>query len=160
MAEKTFSENELIVSKTDTAGKITYGNDLFIKMSGYSEHELLGSPHNMIRHPEMPRVIFKLLWDTIKAGKEINAYVVNLSKNGDHYWVIANVTPSFDSSGRVVGYYSVRRKPKKSALDFITPLYKQLLDAEKRGGIESSLNMVQELLKNKGANYDEFILSI
>ncbi len=160
MAEKTFSENELIVSKTDTTGKITYGNDLFIKMSGYSEHELLGSPHNMIRHPEMPRVIFKLLWDTIKAGKEINAYVVNLSKNGDHYWVIANVTPSFDSSGRVVGYYSVRRKPKKSALDFITPLYKQLLDAEKRGGIESSLNMVQELLKNKGANYDEFILSI
>lgn len=160
MAERTFGENELIVSKTDTVGKITYGNDLFIEMSGYSEHELLGSPHNMIRHPEMPRVIFKLLWDTIKAGKEISAYVVNLAKNGDHYWVLANVTPSFDSSGRVVGYYSVRRKPKKSALDFIVPLYKQLLDAEKRSGIESSLSMVQELLKNKGVSYDEFILSV
>ncbi len=158
MAEIKFLESEIIVSKTDTSGKITYGNDLFLKLAGYDEKEILHKPHNIVRHPDMPRIIFKLLWEYIKNGKEIYAYVVNRSKNNDYYWVLANVTPSYDSNGKVVGYYSVRRKPTDHALSIIKPLYQKLLSAEKSGGIEASQQMINELLA--GGRYDQFILSI
>jgi PAS domain S-box-containing protein len=160
MAELMFSDNEIIVSKTDTRGNITYGNELFLKMAGYSEKELLGAPHNIIRHPDMPRVIFKLLWDYLHKSNEIFAYVINRSKNGDHYWVFANVTPSYNSDGQVIGYYSVRRKPSQKAINIIKPLYKQLLNAEKSGGMEASLKIINELLEKNGGRYDKFILSI
>lgn len=160
MQELTFGEHELIVSKTDTYGKITYGNELFLRLSGYQEHEIIGAPHNIVRHPDMPKLIFKFLWDTIKAGREINAYVVNQSKNGDYYWVYANVTPSFDKNGQVAGYYSVRRKPSKRALDKIQPLYQRLVNAERSGGVAQSQKMLEELLKNHGGRYDKFILSL
>lgn len=159
MQELTFDEHELIVSKTDTHGKITYGNELFLALAGYQEDEIIGAPHNIVRHPDMPRIIFKLLWDTIKSGKEIYAYVVNKSKNGDHYWVLANVTPSYDKSGSVVGYYSVRRKPSDKALNIIKPLYQKLLAAERSGGIEASQKIINDLIANNGGHYDEFILS-
>lgn len=87
--ERRFGEDELIVTKTDLKGRITYCNEVFVRMSGYTEQECLGEPHNIIRHPDMPRCVFKLLWDTIQGGQEIFAYVLNLSKNGDHYWVLA-----------------------------------------------------------------------
>lgn len=160
MAEIKFSESELIVSKTDTSGKITYGNELFLKLAGYEEQDILHKPHNIVRHPDMPKIIFKLLWDTLKSGKEIYAYVVNKSRNGDHYWVFANVTPSYDENGKVVGYYSVRRCPTKKALDVIQPLYKKLLSAEKSGGIEASHKIIHELLAKNGGRYDKFILSL
>lgn len=160
MRELTFDENELIVSKTDTKGRITYGNDLFLTLAGYEESELLGKPHNIIRHPEMPKVIFKLLWDTVQQGKEIFAYVVNSSKQGDYYWVIANVTPSFDNNGKIVGYYSVRRKPTQKALGIIKPLYKQLLEIEKSSGITEAEKTLNEIIQSKGGRYDQFILSI
>jgi PAS domain S-box-containing protein len=160
MAERKFLESEIIVSKTDTKGRITYGNELFLKLAGYAEADILGQPHNIIRHPNMPRIIFKLLWDYIQAGKEINAYVINKSKNGDYYWVFANVTPSYDSNGKIVGYYSVRRKPTDKALNIIKPLYKQLLNAEKSGGMDASLKMVNTLLEKNGGRYDKFILSL
>jgi PAS domain S-box-containing protein len=160
MAELEFPESELIVSKTDTSGNITYGNELFLKLAGYEEQDILHKPHNIVRHPDMPRIIFKLLWDTIKSGKEIYAYVVNKSKNGDHYWVFANVTPSYDDHGKVVGYYSVRRRPTKQALEVIKPLYQKLLSAEKSGGMEASHKIINELLAKNGGRYDKFILSI
>ena len=160
MAELTFLESEIIVSKTDIKGRITYGNELFLKLAGYAETDILGKPHNIVRHPDMPRIIFKQLWDYIQAGKEINAYVVNKSKNGDYYWVLANVTPSYDSSGKIVGYYSVRRKPSEQALKVIKPLYKELLNAEKRGGMDASLKILATLLEKNGGRYDKFILSL
>lgn len=160
MRELTFGENELIVSKTDTTGKITYGNELFLSLAGYSENELLGAPHNIIRHKEMPRVIFKFLWDYVKNGQEIYAYVINNSKSGDYYWVCANVTPSYDKNDKIIGYYSVRRKPSQKALEVVKPLYKQLLDAERSGGMEASQKIVEALLEEKGIGYDEFVLSL
>ncbi|MBU0631647.1 PAS domain-containing protein [bacterium] len=160
MRELKFNENEIIVSKTDTKGKITYGNDLFLKMAGYSEKELIGAPHNIIRHPEMPKIVFKLLWDTVSQGKEIYAYVINRAKNGDYYWVFANVTPSYDSKGNIVGYYSVRRKPSRQAIDIIKPVYKQLLHAEKSVGMGASEKMFNDLLVKNGGRYDKFVLSI
>ena len=94
--ERFFDKDEIIVSKTDLKGRMTYCNDVFLRIAGYTEQELLGQPHSIIRHPDMPRCVFKLLWDTIGAGKEIFAYVINRAKNGDHYWVLAHVTPSRD----------------------------------------------------------------
>ncbi len=159
MAEVTFAEHEIIVSKTDTHGKITYGNELFLKLAGYSEKDILHAPHNIVRHPDMPKIIFKLLWDTLKQGKEIYAYVVNKSQNGDYYWVMANVTPSYDERGNIVGYYSVRRKPSSKALGIIKPLYSQLLSAEKSGGMGASEKILNELIAKNGGRYDKFILS-
>ena len=109
--EVFFDRTDLIVSKTNLKGHITYANKTFMDVSDYTEAEVIGNPHNMIRHPDMPRCVFKLLWETIASGTEIFAYVVNLTKHGDHYWVIAHVTPSFDASGAIVGYHSTRRVP-------------------------------------------------
>ena len=109
--ENLLGEEELIVSKTDLKGRITYANDVFIRMAKYSWKELMGAPHSLIRHPEMPRSVFKLLWDTLQSRQEIFAYVVNLAKDGGHYWVFAHVTPTFDERGNIVGYHSNRRKP-------------------------------------------------
>lgn len=158
--EKSFGEGEIIVSKTDTKGDILYGNEIFIELSGYAEEELLGQPHNIIRHPDMPRVVFKLLWDTLHQQQEIFAYVKNLSKDGSFYWVLANVTPSFDVKGKVIGYHSVRRKPSREAIATIESVYKLLLEAEKRGGMEASAKLLGEFLQQKGMSYEEFVLSL
>lgn len=113
----------------------------------------------------MPRCVFKLLWDTLAAGKEIFAYVVNRARNGDHYWVFAHVTPSFDAEGRVIGYHSSRRVPERAALDKVIPLYRQLLDienshADRKQGMEAGFAAVLALLAEKGIGYDEFVFSL
>jgi len=158
--ELFLQDDEIIVSKTDLKGRITYGNQVFIKLSGYQESELLGKPHNIIRHKEMPKCVFKLLWDRIEKGEEIFAYVVNQSKNGDHYWVFANVTPSFDERAKIIGYYSVRRKPKTEAVKTMQSIYTALLGAERNGGMSAGTKLLEETLKSKGVGYDEFILSL
>ncbi len=160
--EKFLEDDEILVSKTDTRGKITYGNERFIEISGYSEEELLGAPHNIIRHPDMPKVVFKILWDGIQAGEEVNAYVKNLAKDGSFYWVFAAVTPSFDpEDNSIVGYFSVRRAPHTSILQkVIIPLYEKLVRSERQGGIQSSKALVNEILEKEGVSYDEFINSL
>ena len=120
-------ENDFIVSKTDLAGRITYGNRIFIEYSGYSEKELLGTQHNIIRHPDMPRAAFKLVWDLIKAKQEFFGFVKNMTSDGSFYWVFTHITPSYDRNGNVVGYLSVRRKPNTSVLPTVEGLYKQML---------------------------------
>lgn len=162
--EKVMRENDFITSKTDLKGIITYGNEIFIEFAKYKESELLGVNHNIIRHPDMPRAVFKLMWDTIQTGQELNAYVKNLASDGSYYWVFANVTPVHNEKGKIVGYYSVRRKPKKSALDIIIPLYKQMLQIEKKHnpqeGMKAAGKYLVDLLSEKGVGYEEFIFSI
>ena len=158
--EIVLKDDRLIVSKTDLKGRITYMNAYFVEVSRYHELELLGQPHNMIRHPDMPRAIFKLLWDTIQSGNEINAYVKNLAKDGSYYWVLANVTPSFDKNKNIIGYFSVRRKPTPQALAFIKDLYAKMLQIEKTSSMEASLAYLNDLVKEKGLSYEEFIASI
>ncbi|MBL9120565.1 MAG: PAS domain-containing protein [Phycisphaerae bacterium] len=163
--EVTFGEDELIVSKTDLAGVVTYANDVFLRVSGYSEVEIIGKPHNIIRHPDMPRTVFKLLWDTIQSGEEIFAYVVNLAKNGDHYWVFAHVTPSVDAHGAVVGYHSSRRVPYPDALPKVRALYKTLCDIERsqpdpRSALEAGTRAVHETLAAKRCDYSQFVFSL
>jgi PAS domain S-box-containing protein len=162
--EKVMRENDFIVSKTDTKGRITYGNKIFIEFSGYEEHELLGTQHNIIRHPDMPRAVFKLLWDTLAQEQEIFAYVKNMAKDGSFYWVYANVTPSYDTQGKVDGYFSVRRKPNPQAIDIIGGLYKTMLAAEKKAGpkdaIAASTQILTDLLAQKGTSYEELVIGL
>lgn len=162
--ERTMRENDFIVSKTDTRGIITYGNPIFIEFSGYTEQELLGSQHNIIRHPDMPRSAFKLAWDTIESGKEFFAYVKNMSKDGGFYWVFTHITPDFGPNGKIVGYYSVRRCPKRSAIEKVEPVYRQMLAAEKAAGpkdaIEAGTKVLVDLLKTTGMSYEELVFSL
>lgn len=162
--EKIMREDDFIVSKTDLKGIITYGNRIFIEFSGYSEKELIGAPHSIIRHPDMPRAVFQLLWDTITQGKEIFAYVKNMSKDGSYYWVFTNVTPSYDNTGKMIGYYSVRRKPKASGVAVATQVYAAMLEAEKKAGpakaIETSTKILLDILAEKGMSYEELVLAI
>lgn len=163
--ERFFDKDEVIVSKTDLRGRITYANRVFQRVAGYTEAELLGAPHSIVRHPDMPRCVFKLLWDTLAAGQEIFAYVLNRAHNGDHYWVFAHVTPSYDDRGTVVGYHSSRRLPDRTAVEKVVPLYRTLLDIENRHsdrkqGMEASFGAVVGLLQEKGIGYDEFVFSL
>ena len=102
--ELFFPQNEIVVSKTDLKGRITYANRTFCALAGYGEAELLGQPHSIVRHPDMPRAVFKQLWDAIHGGREIFAYVKNMAKTGDYYWVFAHVTPSYDESRNIVAF--------------------------------------------------------
>lgn len=154
--ERQVKDDAFLVSKTDTKGRITYCNLPFIEIVGSTEQELLGKPHNIVRHPDMPRCIFKLLWERIHNKQEIFAYVKNMSFDGSYYWVFANVTASLDKNGTTIGYYSIRRKPNPKALEVIIPLYKELLEKEKSGGMEASEAHLHRVLKEKGASYDEF----
>lgn len=162
--ELKLDSNDIIVSKTDMAGRIQYANDLFLSISGYTEDEVLNQPHSLIRHPQMPRCVFKLLWDAIKSGNEIFAYVNNRCKNGDNYWVLACVTPVYSPTGECLGYHSMRRAPSPKALEKIIPLYKTLRELEdSRGGsagLAVSLEYLKELLREKRISYDQFIFSL
>ncbi len=162
--EIVMREDDFIVSKTDLKGRITYGNRIFIEFSGFDEREVIGVQHNLVRHPDMPRGVFKLLWGNIQEGKEIFAYVKNICKDGSFYWVLANVTPSLDASGNAVGYYSVRRKPNPRALPIVTQLYRNMLNEERNAGsrdaIAASSRVMEQFLKEKGQSYENFILSL
>lgn len=163
--ERYFPEDDIIVSKTDLKGHITYANDTFLTIAGYTEEEILGQPHSIIRHPDMPRCVFKLLWDTLEAHREIFAYVINMSKNGDHYWVFAHVTPTFDAYEQVTGYHSSRRVPDRKQVDLFTGIYKTLLEEETRhtdwrAGMAAAGRMLADTISAKQMEYEEFIFSV
>ena len=158
--ELHFDENLFIVSKTDLKGSITYANDLFIEISGFTEKELIGTPHNILRHPDMPKAIFKLLWERVQAGNEVFAYVKNRTKNHYYYWVHAYITPIVDTkTNQIIGYHSVRRAPSAKGLDVIIPLYKKMVGAEQTGGIQASRALLDTTLSQLKVSYDAFILS-
>lgn len=160
--ERTFNADEIIVTKTDNKGKICYANDIFVNISGFTEAELIGQPHNVIRHPAMPRAIFKLLWDRILGGDEIFAYVVNRAKNGDHYWVFAHVTPNIGPDGAIVGFHSSRRTAQPKALDVIRPIYDRLIQREKAGGDVNACyaQLMDEVTAAQFRDYDRFVHAI
>ncbi len=158
--EKVMGSNDFIVSKTDTKGFITYCNRIFVEMSGYKKSELLGANHNLIRHPDMPQVAFKLAWDTVKTGKEFFGFVKNLRRNGGHYWVFAYITPDYDSKGNIIGYTSFRRKPTKKAIEAVEPIYKLLKEKENSGGMKASGELLFSYLKQNDLSYDEFVFNL
>ncbi|MGY1749358.1 PAS domain-containing protein [Modestobacter sp. SYSU DS0511] len=163
--ERTFADDELIGSKTDARGVITYANDVFLRVGPYSLHEVIGQPHNLIRHPDTPKAVFKLLRDTLATGSELFAYIDNLAADGANYWVLAHVTPSRDAAGRVVGYHSNRRRPAPAGVAAVRPLYEQLLAEERRhpngrAAVEASSALLQRLITEQAASYEDFIWSV
>jgi PAS domain S-box-containing protein len=163
--EITFPEHEIIVSKTDLKGIITYANDVFLHVAGYTEQETLGQPHNFIRHPDMPQTVFALLWKTLEAEREIFAYVMNMTKTGDHYWVHAHVTPSYDLTGRHVGYHSNRRSVYVDALPRVRELYAMLRTEERRHrevhtAVDAGKALLANVLEQQRMDYPEFVFSL
>jgi aerotaxis receptor len=152
--EITFSLRDMFFSTTDSRGIILDGNDVFVKISQYSREELIGKPHNIIRHPDMPKIVFKALWATIQDGKPICAYVKNLAKNGAYYWVFATVIPIGEN------YISIRMKPTTPLLGIVENLYKELLKEEKANGVEASLKLLISSLNSlKLPDYSAFVLT-
>ena len=160
--ERVLRDDDFIVSKTDPKGRLTYFNRIFIEYAGYSSKQLMGQQHNIVRHPDMPRAVFHLLWKSLQQGEEFNGYVKNICADGAFYWVFANVTPSYSSSGELLGYYSVRRKPEAAKLDIIKSLYQEMLSAEQQAGsrdaIAASTDILNNLLNSHRVSYEEFIL--
>lgn len=164
LQERLMRDDDFIISKTDLKGRISYCNRIFIEFSGYSEQELLGAQHNIVRHPDMPRGVFKFLWDTLGQQKECFAYVKNMSKDGGFYWVLANVTQNQNAQGQPDGYFSVRRKPARGAVSALADLYQLMLAEERRVGPKdacaASLALLGDVLNQKKVSYEKFILSI
>ncbi|HAZ12237.1 MAG: hypothetical protein A2X86_03280 [Bdellovibrionales bacterium GWA2_49_15] len=151
-SEREFGIHEMFFSTTDYKGVITSGNEIFERVSGHSHETLIGAPHNIIRHPDMPKVVFKLLWDTIQSGKSISAYVKNMAADGAYYWVLATVFPI---NG---GYLSVRIKPTSALFKNVPGIYAQVLEDEKKNGVESSGKLLLKILSDAGfSGYDSFM---
>ena len=144
--EKVMSDNDFIVSKTDTKGYITYCNRIFVEMAGWSRFELIGANHNIIRHPHMPKIAFKILWDLVQSKKEFFGFVKNLRKDGGFYWVFAYITPDLDRNGNIIGYSSFRKKPSRKGIETLEPIYRQLVEAERSGGMQASYELLKETL--------------
>jgi len=150
--EKSMSENDFIVSKTDTKGYITYCNRVFVNMAGWSRFELIGANHNIIRHPHMPKIVFKIVWDLIQNKKEFFGFIKNLRKDGGFYWVFAYITPDLDLNGNIIGYTSFRKRPSKQGVEFTSEIYKKLIEVEKSGGVSTSYELLKKILNANDEN--------
>jgi len=143
---------DIVVSKADENGDIEYANPIFYKLSGYSKKELSYAPHSILRHPKMPKVIFKYLWNQLQQGKEVHAFVRNMTKDGSFYWVLAYVRPAFNPDGSLRNYVSTRKTMSQHARETIEPLYSTLLEVEKSDGVEASEKVLMDIVQDKGFN--------
>jgi len=156
--EIKLSGTRYIVSKTDPKGIITYANDYFIEISGYSESELIGQPHSLIRHPDMPRIVFKMMWDRINKSQNIMAVVKNLAKDGSYYWVVTEFEPKVDPiTNEIISHTAFRKAAPPKAVEAITPIYKKLIELEKEGGMEASEKYLRNYFEENDTTYDKLI---
>ena len=141
-------EDKLIVSETNSKGMITFANSTFIEMSGYKKNELLCANHNIIRHPDMPQIVFKFLWDTVKQGNPFEGYVKNLRKDGKYYLVYAKIQKKGNNT-----YISVREKVNYNGYQEVFSIYEKLLEEEKKGGMEASYKKFKNILGTSDDNF-------
>ena len=154
--ELTIDEHEVIVSHTDAKGKIQYANSVFCKYAGYEMEELVGQPHNIIRHPDMPKAVFKLFWSRVLNGEPIYAYVKNRKKNGDYYWVKGFTIPIM-KNGQVSHILSYRKRISDFQRDTIAKLYADLVAYERSHSVDESLNYLVNYLDERNMTYDEMV---
>ncbi len=128
--EEVFFDGRSLISETDLQGNITYVNRKFVEMSAYSKKEAIGQPHNILRHPDMPKIAFKQMWDVIQEGRIWDGIVKNLRKDGKFYWVEVHVVPKKNDAGEVVGYIASRKIPEKNKLALVKKQYEKLLAEE------------------------------
>lgn len=155
--EVVFSKKKFIVSKTDVDGIILFVNKNFCEVSGYTQSELVGEPHSVLRHPDMPKAIFYMLWKSLLSGMEISAVVKNLAKSGEYYWVIADFSMKRDKYGKLESFSSFRRIASKEVIEVMQILYAEMLLVERKKGIEGSLRYLENFLEEKNMSYEEFL---
>jgi len=149
-----------IMSKTNPKGIIEYANSYFIDISGYEEFELMGQPHNVIRHPDMPKVIFKIMWEELRKGNNMNAFVKNLAKDGRYYWVIVNFEIQYDENGEVKSYIANRKAAPSHAISRVSKLYNKLRAIEINQNVTVAYKYFKGLLEEEQKDYDEYIASL
>jgi aerotaxis receptor len=155
--ESKFEINELFFSTTDTKGIILSGNEVFQRVAKFPKEELIGKPHNLIRHPDMPRAVFKAVWTTIKQKKPFVGYVKNMAKDGSYYWVLACIYPMFDKKGNIKKYLSIRIKPSSKIFEIIPSFYKKILQYEIREGMDKAVEFLAKEIKKLGfESYEDF----
>ena len=128
--QEVIFEGGVMITETDTAGVITYANRKFREMTGYTREELIGSPHNINRHPDMPKAAFKKMWETIKRGEMWEGYVKNMRKDGKYYWVVVWIKPKFDDDGEIVGYIAGRKVPDRNLIVKFENEYRKMREME------------------------------
>jgi PAS domain S-box-containing protein len=153
-------DNEVLVSVTDPKGIITDANDVFVKVSGYSKDELVGASHNVIRHPDMPKIMFKIVWDHIIDKENVMAVVKNLAKDGKYYWVVTDFITKVDAERNIINYTAYRRPVGDKVKNAVIPLYKALCAIEDIAGIEASEKFLIDYFEKRGMTYDEMIEEI
>lgn len=167
-SEYQLSQTVFLLSKTDTKGIIKYGNPALFQASGYSERELLGANHNIFRHADVPRCIFKMMWNTLEVKQDFQAYLKNVRKDGAYYWTFADITPTLDVDQRITGFFAVQRAPKPESIRVISEFYKQLRSEEERiesgqsankqAAMDASQALLHSILHEKGLSYEEYII--
>jgi PAS domain S-box-containing protein len=156
--EVVWDKSRVIMSKTDHRGIIEYANEVFVDLCGYEDYELMGQPHSIIRHPDMPKVLFKVLWENLKQGVNFHAVVKNLAKSGRYYWVVTDFESAKNENGEITNYFGRRRAvPQEIITNHIEPLYKKLLQIEKASGVEYSEKYLIGFLEEKNRSYVEYI---
>ncbi len=148
--EIELKNNVYIESDTDLKGIITYVNDYFAEISRYSSEELIGQPHSIVRHPDMPKILFKILWDRLHNGENLIAAIKNMAKDGRYYWVFTDFEPIKDDDDKTTGYRASRKKISKHVTDTLDPIYKKLTAIEKEGGMQESEKYLNNFLKEHG----------
>lgn len=159
--EVNWNKSLVVISETDIYGRITNVNDVFCNVCGYSAAEMVGQPHSIIRHPDMPKLIFKLLWDNLKLGNNFIGVIKNLAKSGEYYWVITDFEMRRDSAGNITHYIARRKSVPKGVIDnYVAPLYQTLVKLEKVGGMDLSARFFKNYLDKQGKDYIDFIIDV
>ena len=159
--EVGWNKSQVVISETDVYGRITNVNDVFCNVCGYSPEEMIGQPHSIIRHPDMPKLVFKLLWDNLKVGNNFIGVIKNLAKSGEYYWVITDFEMRRDATGNITHYIARRKSVPKAVIEnYVAPLYETLLKLEKVGGMELSTRFFYNYLAKQGKDYIDFIIDV
>lgn len=159
--ELVWDRSKIIISETDVLGRITDVNKAFCEVNGYTPFEIIGQPHSLVRHPDMPKLIFEMLWDSLAKENHFIGIVKNLTKSGEYYWVITDFEVRRDIYGNVTNYVARRRAiSKRLVSSYIIPLYETLLRLERIGGTELSARFLKNYLNKEGKDYVDFVISI
>ena len=148
---------QVIVSRTNTEGDIVYCNPTFLEVNGFKSSEIINQPHSIVRHPDMPKTIFRVIWSIIGQGMPIQAVIKNQTNNGDYYWTLMTIKPQKDRDDKIISYVAYGKQAPDAVVKKIEPLYKIISEIEHELNIESALEYLESYLKEEGMNYAQYM---